>query len=42
MMFCNQHRMPESHECGVDYRTLGKQRLEKEHYVVAPSKITEI
>ena len=42
MVFCNHHRMPESHECGVDYRKLGKEKLAKEHQLVAPSKITEI
>ena len=42
LVFCNLHRMPESHECQIDYRKLGKEKLSKEQILVAPSKITEI
>jgi hypothetical protein len=34
--------MPESHECDIDYRKLGKDKLTKDHQIVASSKITEI
>ena len=41
-VFCNLHRLPEAHECDVDYRKLGQAKLLKENQLVAPSKIAEI
>ena len=41
-VFCNQHRLPEAHECKIDYKKIGFDKLSKDHKVVAHSKITEI
>ena len=38
--FCNTHRLPEDHECNVDYRKLGKQQLEKKVEKVASRKVS--
>lgn len=43
MVFCNKHRMPEDHECEVDYRKVGKELLTaKKVESVAPRKVSEI
>lgn len=41
-VFCNLHRLPESHECKIDYKKIGHDKLTKDNKVVAASKITEI
>lgn len=41
-IYCNKHRMPEEHECGVDYKKIGKEELAKRVESVAPRKLSEI
>lgn len=38
--FCNLHRLPEDHECPIDYRGLGRQTLQKKAEKVASRKVS--
>lgn len=42
LVFCNMHRMPEDHQCTINWRELGQKKLEKEHKKVVAKKIAEI
>lgn len=42
LVFCNLHRMPEDHECSIDYRQLGKEKLAKEVKKVVAKKLSDI
>jgi len=40
--FCNLHRYPESHRCQYDYKTNGRQLLEKDNPRVIADKFRKI
>lgn len=40
--YCTEHRQAEKHNCNFDYKTLGKNLLEKANVKVIASKIEEI
>lgn len=40
--FCNMHRLPEDHDCPIDYRGIGKETLSKKVEKVASRKVSEI
>ena len=42
LTFCNLHRLPEDHDCNVDYRKEGRMQLEKKVEKVASRKVSEI
>ncbi|KAK2989152.1 hypothetical protein RJ640_027226 [Escallonia rubra] len=40
--FCGNHRYPEKHECGVDFKTIGRSAIAKANPVVKADKIDRI
>jgi len=38
-LFCSKHRMPEDHECTIDYKETGKKILERDNIKVVKDKI---
>lgn len=41
-IFCENHRIPESHNCNFDYKTLGKKQLQNANIQVIHEKIIKI
>ncbi len=39
MVFCGTHRYPEQHDCGFDFKSLGKQQIAKSNPVVKGEKL---
>ena len=37
--YCQKHRMPEQHDCKFDYKTMGKNLLEKNNEKVVADKV---
>ena len=37
--YCSKHRMPEDHECNIDYKESGKKILERDNIKVVKDKI---
>ena len=40
--FCAEHRLPEFHECSVDYKKIGREQIRKNNPLVINSKINVI
>ncbi|KAJ8766189.1 hypothetical protein K2173_021706 [Erythroxylum novogranatense] len=40
--FCGTHRYPESHECSFDFKTFGRDRIEKANPVIKADKVERI
>lgn len=40
--FCRWHRLPESHECGVDFISLGRKQIKTDNPLVVKTKIEHI
>lgn len=38
-LFCSQHRLPEHHQCTIDYRVLGRKKIEKQNPLIVGDKI---
>lgn len=38
-LFCSKHRMPEDHECTIDYKETGKKILKRDNIKVVKDKI---
>ncbi len=41
-IFCAVHRLPATHDCRFDYKSLGRERIAKENQAILPKKITKI
>ena len=41
-IFCSKHRIPESHNCTFDYKTSGKEILQKQNPNVSFEKIVKL
>lgn len=41
-MFCGTHRYPEQHDCGFDFRSLGKQQIAMANPVIKTDKLEKI
>lgn len=42
MVFCGAHRYPEKHDCGFDFKTLGKQQIAMANPVIKAQKLEKI
>ncbi len=42
LVFCNRHRLPESHKCSFDFKTAGKNQLSKDLVKLQNNKIVTI
>lgn len=40
--YCMTHRMPENHECNVDYKEIAKKKIKKENPLIVNKKINKI
>lgn len=40
--FCIKHRIPEAHACEFDYKTSGRDALQKANFIVTHQKIVKI
>ena len=38
-IFCSKHRMPEDHECGIDFKSIGKNKLRKDNPQIVKDKV---
>lgn len=41
-MFCNKHRFPNTHDCTINHKELGKEQLMRKLTKVTPEKILSI
>ncbi len=41
-IFCIKHRLPESHQCKYDFKTIGKQQLQDNNPLCSHHKIIKI
>jgi hypothetical protein len=39
---CSEHRYSDKHECGFDFKAMGKTQLTKANPTIAPSKVGSI
>lgn len=42
LMLCGSHRYPEKHECGFDFKELGREQIAKANPVVKGEKLNKI
>ena len=42
LIFCNEHRIPENHQCTFDHKSFGKSLIEKNNQKVICEKIQKI
>ncbi|KAK3443803.1 hypothetical protein EUGRSUZ_B03873 [Eucalyptus grandis] len=42
MTFCGSHRYPEKHDCGFDYKGLGREQISKANPIVKAEKLDKI
>ena len=42
LKYCTTHRLPESHTCTFDYKSMGKEELTKKNPQIVAEKITKI
>lgn len=41
-MFCAQHRYPETHNCTIDYKQIGQNKIKIDNPIIVADKITKI
>lgn len=41
-LFCSAHRHPDTHECGIDYKEMGRDRLRRENQKIVADRVNKI
>eukprot|EP00884_Botryococcus_braunii_P019446 jgi/Botrbrau1/6185/Bobra.0344s0025.1 len=42
LTFCSQHRLPETHQCAVDFKSLGREQLAKSNPLIQATKLDRV
>ena len=40
--YCKYHRLPEDHNCGIDFISLGRKQLKMDNPLIAKKKVEQI